>query len=80
MFSAYRQEVNLKFYNFQNILLKFFFGPHVCTGNFSFNICGFVLCRVVRNVILFPTHIIFSQHLTNNFSLHTTRYSHATMS
>jgi hypothetical protein len=28
MFSAYRQEVNLKFYNFQNILLTFFFsGP-----------------------------------------------------
>jgi len=36
----------------------------------------------VRNIILLHTHthththIILSQHFTNNFSLHTTRYSH----
>jgi hypothetical protein len=34
----------------------------------------------VRNIIILHTHIILSQHCTNNFSLHTTRYSHATPS
>ena len=34
----------------------------------------------VRNIILLHTHIILSQHFTNNFSLHITLYSHATPS
>jgi hypothetical protein len=44
-------------------------------------ICGVVPWRGgVRNFILLHTHIILPQHCTNNFSLHTTRYSHATLS
>jgi len=35
----------------------------------------------VRNILLHThTHIILSQHFTNNFSLHTTLYLHATPS
>jgi len=30
------------FYNFQFILLTSLLGPDVCTGNFSFKICGVV--------------------------------------
>jgi len=68
------QEVNLKKYNFQFNLLTFCFGPQVCIGNFSFPICGFVPWHgAFRNIILLHTHIILSQHFTNNFSLHTTR-------
>jgi hypothetical protein len=76
------QEVNLKFYNFPLILLTFLFRARdVCTGHFSFKICGVVLWRAgVRNIILLHTHIILSQHFTNKFSLHTTFYSHATPS
>jgi hypothetical protein len=37
-------------------------------------------CGGVRNTIFLHTHIILSQHFTNNFSHHTTLYSHATLS
>jgi len=47
--------------------------------NSSFRICGFVPWRGgIRNIILLHTHIL-SQHFTNNFSLHTIHYSHATL-
>jgi len=42
----------------------------VCTGNFSFKICGVVLWRgSVRNIILLHTHThtILSQNFTKNF-------------
>jgi hypothetical protein len=68
---------------FHSFYLCFCFGPDVCTGNFSFKICGVVPWRGgVRNTILLHTHahIILSQHFTNNFSLHTTLYSHTTPS
>ena len=50
-----------------------YFWPDVCAGIFSFKICGVAPWRSgVRNIILLHTHIILSQHFTNNFSLHTT--------
>jgi len=49
-----------------------YFWPDVCAGIFSFKICGVAPWRSgVRNIILLHTHIILSQHFTNNFSLHT---------
>ena len=70
-----------KFIIFNSFYLCFCYGPQVCIGNSSFRICGFVpWCSGVRNITLLHTHIILSQHLINNFSLHTTLYSHATPS
>jgi hypothetical protein len=61
--------------------LRFCVGAQVCIGNSSFRICGFVPWHGgVRNIILLHTHIVPSQHFTNNFSLHTTLYSHPTLS
>jgi len=74
------QEVNLKkkIIIFNLLYLNFCFGLQVCIGNSSFRICGFVPWHGgVRNIILLHTHTILSQDFTNNFSLHTTRYSHA---
>jgi hypothetical protein len=75
------QKVNLKKFIFLSLFyLRFCFGPQVCIANSSFRICGLVLWRGgVRNIILLHTHIP-SQHFTNNFSLHTTHYSHLTLS
>ena len=69
----------LKFFNL--FYLCFCFGPQVCIVNSSFRICGFVpWSGGVRNIISLHTHMILSQHFTNNFSLHTTQYSHVTPS
>ena len=79
MFSAYKQEVNLQFHNFQLYYLRFCLGQDVCTGNFSFKICGVVpWCGSVWNITLLHTHTqtILSQNFTNNFFLLATRSSH----
>ena len=74
IFSAYTQEVNLK-------VLRFCFGPDVCTGNFSVKICGVMsLPGSVRNIILLHTHPILSQNFTTNFfftpiAVHTRHFS-----
>jgi hypothetical protein len=66
---------------FNLFYLRFCFGPDVCPGNFIFKICGVVPWHCsVRNIILLHTHILLSQHFTNNFPLHTTQYSHVTPS
>jgi len=63
--------------------LYFCFGPQVCIGNSSFRICGVVTWHgCVRNILL-NTHThahacASSANYTKNFSLHTTRRSHAT--
>jgi len=84
MFSAYMQEVNFKnFIIFNLFYLLFCFGPQVCIGNPTFRICEVVPCLgSVRNIILLHTHIhiILPQYFTDNFSLHTTYYSYATLS
>ena len=79
MFSAYIQEVNLKIFIIFNLFyLRFSFEPGVSIGYSSFRICGVVPCR--GGVRIISLHTIILQHFTNNFTLHTTRYSHTTPS
>jgi len=67
------QEVNLKKIIIFNLFyLHFCLGPQVCLGNSSFRFCALAWwCQ--KHHLTSHTHIILSQHFTNNFSLHTTR-------
>jgi len=75
------QKVNIKnLLIFNSFYLLFCFVPHVCIGNSNFRICGVCLVVVASETSSHHTHIILPQHFTDNFSLHTTRYTHATPS
>jgi len=68
------QEVDLKFYNFPFILLTFLFWAR-CVHR-TFQLQDLWSCSLAwwcqKHHLTSHTHIILSQHFTNNFSLHTT--------
>jgi len=78
------KEVNLKRkYNFLLILLTFLFWAPSLHRIFQLQdlwICALAWCCQKHKSFCAHTHVILSQHFTNNFSLHTTCYSHATLS
>jgi len=84
IFNACLQEVNLKFYNFPFILLTFLFRARCMHRKFQLQelwSCALAWwCQKYHLTSHTHTHIILSQHFTNNISLHTTLYSHATPS
>jgi len=60
--------------------LRFYFGPNVCTGNFSVKICGVMpLPGSLRNTILHQPHTIFSHNFTNSIFFHTNHSPHTTV-
>jgi len=78
------QEVNLKKknYNFQFIILTFLFWAP--SSHREFQLQDLWICALAwwcqKYHLTSHTHVIVSQHSANNFSLHTTRHSHATPS
>jgi hypothetical protein len=82
IFNTYMQKVNLKSYNFSFILLMFLFRAWCMQRKFQLQ--GLWSCALVwwcqNHHLPSHTHIILSHHFTNNFSVHTTIYSHVTLS
>jgi len=80
IFNAYMQEVNLKFYNFQFILLTFLFRARCI--NRKFQLQDLWSCALAwwcqKNHRTSHTHMSPPKHVTNNFFLLATRSSHAT--
>jgi hypothetical protein len=70
MFIAYMLEVNLKIFKVFNLYyLRFYFVPHVCTGNSSLRICGVVPWRgTFSNIILLYTHTHTSYFLNTSLT------------
>jgi len=78
------KEVNLKRkYNFLLILLTFLFWAPSLHRIFQLQdlwICALAWCCQKHKSFCAHTHVILSQHFTDNFSLHNTCYTHATPS